>query len=269
MKDNETFADKAENVDAATEETVTAQSEGTEEAADTSETKEKTYTEDEVNAIIGKRLARNTAKLRKEYEAKYGELESVLRAGTGKEDLEEMTDTFREYYQSKGIQMSPKPTYSNRDLDILAKAEADEIISAGYEEVVEETDRLARIGADKMTARERAVFQTLAAHRQNEEKSRELSKLGVSREVYESEQFKEFASKFNAKTPVTEIYGLYAKMQPKKEIETMGSMTNTGTGETGVKDFYTREEALRFTRSDLDKNPKLVDAIERSITKWK
>ena len=44
---------------------------------------EKTYTESQLNEIVGKRLARNSAKIRKEYERKYGELENVLKAGTG------------------------------------------------------------------------------------------------------------------------------------------------------------------------------------------
>ena len=37
----------------------------------------KTYTQEEVDEIVGNRLARNTAKIRKEYDKKYGKLESV------------------------------------------------------------------------------------------------------------------------------------------------------------------------------------------------
>ena len=48
----------------------------------------------------------------------------------------------------------------------------------------------------------------------------------------------------------------------------MGSMKNS-TGEEGtVKDFYTRDEALQFTKKDLDKNPALYKAIEASMLKW-
>ena len=70
----------------------------------------KTYTQEEVDEIVGNRLARNTAKIRKEYDKKYGKLESVLRAGTGKEDVAEMTDAFTKFYESKGIQI-PKERY--------------------------------------------------------------------------------------------------------------------------------------------------------------
>ena len=52
----------------------------------------KTYTQEEVNAIVGKREARTRAKIEKEYQSRYGALEGVLRAGTGKQSVEEITD---------------------------------------------------------------------------------------------------------------------------------------------------------------------------------
>ena len=243
-----------ENVEQTTEETV--------------EQPVKTYTEDEVNQIVGKRLARREAKIRKEYNRKYGELENVLRAGTGVEDVEGMTSTFRDFYQKKGIQIPTEPTYSNRDIEVLARAEADEIISAGLEEVIEEVDRLADLGAENMSPRERAVFKTLAEYRQNAERGRELSKIGVTEDVYTSKEFKDFAGKFSANTPVAEIYDIYAKTQPKKEIRTMGSMKTNSQPDNGVKEFYTFEEASRFSQKEINSNPKLYDAIVRSMQKW-
>ena len=228
----------------------------------------KTYTQEELNEIVGKRVARNSAKIRKEYERKYGDLESVLRAGTGKENVEEMTNTFRDFYQGKGIQMPTKPTYSARDLEVLANAEADEIIKAGFEEVVEEVDRLAALGTNNMNQREKAVFKALAEYRQNTEKQNELAKIGVTADVYNSKDFKEFASKFSSSTPVTEIYSIYNKMQPRKEVHTIGSMKNNTSTEGAVKDFYTRDEALKFTKKDFDKNPALFKAVEKSMLKW-
>ena len=93
----------------------------------TEEVVEKTYTQSEVDEIVGKRLARNSAKIRKEYDKKYGDLENVLRAGTGKESVEDITDTFAEFYKSKGIKLYEKPNYTDKDIEVLAKAEADEI----------------------------------------------------------------------------------------------------------------------------------------------
>ena len=228
----------------------------------------KTYTQEEVDELVGKRLARNTAKIRKEYERKYGELESVLKAGTGKEDVVEMTDTFKKFYESKGIKIPTQPSYSDRDISVLAKAEAEEIIKGGFDDVVDEVDRLADIGIGNMSAREKEVFKVLAEYRKAEEESRELSKLGVTKEVYASEEFRDFASQFNPNTPITKIYEIYKKMQPKKEITTMGSMKNSTPANETVKDFYTREEAMKFTKKDFDKNPELFKAVERSMLKW-
>lgn len=228
----------------------------------------KTYTQEEVDEIVGNRLARNTAKIRKEYDKKYGKLESVLRAGTGKEDVAEMTDAFTKFYESKGIQIPKEPTYSSRDIEILAKAEAGDIIKSGLDDVIEEVDRLADIGLNNMTAKEKAVFKELAEYRKTAEQGRELSKLGVTEDVYTSKEFKDFASKFASGTPVTEIYEIYNKMQPRKEVRTAGSMKNATQTDTGVKDFYTRDEALQFTKKDFDKNPALYKAVEKSMLKW-
>lgn len=232
----------------------------------------KTYTEEEFNQkldeVLGKKIARREAKIRKEYEAKYGNLESVLKAGTGKEDVVEITDTFKKFYEGKGIQIPTQPTYSDRDIAVLAQAEANDIIKAGLEEVVEEVDRLADIGLANMNPREREVFKTLAEYRRNAEQGKELSKLGVTEDVYTSKEFKDFASKFSSNTSITEIYKIYEKMQPKKEVRTMGSMRTNIPQDNGVKDFYSYEEAMKFTKKDFDNNPELYKAVQRSMTKW-
>ena len=261
MNENENLVlDDTENV-----ETVTTEENTGEEQV---EIPVKTYTQEEVDEIVGKRLARNTAKIRKEYSKKYGDLENVLKAGTGKDNVVELTDTFRSFYEQKGRHIPSEPTYSGRDIEVLAKAEADDIISAGFEEVVEEVDRLAELGIENMSAREKQVFKELAEYRQNAERSNELSKLGVTEDVYNSKEFKDFASKFGTNTTITEIYEIYNKMQPKKEVRTMGSLKNNTTNDTGVKDFYTRDEALKFTKKDFDNNPELFKAVEKSMLKW-
>ena len=249
--ENENFVEQTENVEQTTEQTP------------------KTYTQEEVDAIVGKAKARAKAKVEKDYQRKYGGLEEVLKAGTGKESVEEMTDTFAEFYRGKGINIPQKPDYSAKDIEVLARAEANEIISSGYEDVVEEVDRLTAVGAANMTAREKALFKVLAEHRQSAERSHELNKIGVTEDVYNSQEFKDFAGKFNPNIPITDVYNIYKQTQPKKEIKTMGSMTNHNSGDKGVKDFYTRDEALKFTKKDFDDNPALFAAVEKSMLKWK
>lgn len=221
------------------------------------------FTQEEVNEIVGNRLARREAKIRKEYDRKYGELETVLKAGTGKETVEEMTETFADFYQSKGIQLPQKPNYSDRDIEVLARAEADDIIRSGYEEVVEEVDRLNSMGIQNMTAQDKALFRTLAEYRNSAERGLELRKLGVTEDVYDSKEFKEFAGKFSASTPIRDIYDIYQKTQPRKEHRTMGSMKQTP--QTRVKDYYTPDEIERLTEDDLD-DPQVWEAVRRSMT---
>ena len=235
----------------------------------TTEQTPKMFTQDEVNEIVGKAKARTRAKVEKETERKYSSLMDTLRAGTGKETVEEVEDTFRQFYQKKGITLKQKPTYSDADIEVLAAAEAADIIRSGYEEVVEEVDRLTEKGIANMTAREKAVFKTLAEHRQSAERGKELAKIGVTEDVYKSKEFADFAAQFNASTPITKVYDIFSKTQPKKEIKTMGSMRNSDSGDDGVKDYYTPEEARRFTKRDFDKNPALFAAVEKSMLKWK
>lgn len=254
--------DGTENVDT----TTTEENVGTQETV--TEPAPKTYSQEEVNEIVKRRNARTEAKIRKEYEEKYGDLESVLKAGTGQNDVAEMTSAFRDYYESKGIQIPVRQEFSDHDIEVLARAEAEDIIKAGYDDVVEEVDRLANIGLENMRPREKKLFETLAEHRVNAETGRELSKIGVTEDVYTSKEFREFSKKFSSATPPREIYEIYSKMQPKKEVQTMGSMKSSTQAETGVKDFYSYEEAVKFSKEDFDRNPALYKAVQKSMLKW-
>lgn len=247
MEENENFVTEevTENVETTTEEIPAV----------------KTYTQEEVDAIVGKRLARKEARIRKEYDREYGELVEVLKAGTGKENVGEMTDTFRDFYEKKGIPINKKPDYSEKDIEVLARAEAAEFINAGYEEVVEEVDRLAN--TKNLTARDKALFKVLAEHRQNEERTRELSSIGVTEDVINSAEFKDFASKFNSNIPMKDVYDIYRKTKPQKDIKTMGSMKQVQ--DRGVKDYYSPEEIERLTMEELD-DPKVWEAVRRSMT---
>lgn len=257
MENNETFVaeEVTENVAQPTEEAVVEPA--------------KVFSQEDLNAAVGKAKARERAKITKQFERKYGRLEEVLKAGTGKESVEEVTDTFEQFYQKKGIQFPTKPAYSDSDIEVLANADAAEIIRGGYEDVVEEVDRLADIGVANMTPREKVLFKALADYRNNTERIKELTKIGVAEDVYESKDFKDFAGKFNATTPIRDIYDIYKKTIPKKDIKPMGSMKNN-TNENGmVKDFYTPDEARSFSRKYLDEHPDVYKAIVDSMPKWK
>lgn len=232
----------------------------------------KTYTEDEVNQIVGKKIARNNAKWEKKLDrelSSHRELTDVLKAGTGKSNVEELTQMFGEHYKDRGVDIPERKGYSSREIEILANAEAEEIINGDYEDVIEEVNRLKGLG-DRMSAKDKALYSRITEHLRNTEMENELVKIGVAEEEYKSDEFKAFAKKFTKDTPITEIYNIYASTKPKKDYKVMGSVKNQMTHQDNtVKEYYTPEEARRFSKSDYDKNPALLKAVENSMSKWK
>lgn len=246
-----------ENENLVTEEDVT---ENVEQTTEETQPTVKTYTQEEVDSIVGKAKARTRAKIEKEKDREYGELINTLKAGTGKESVEELNTTFRDFYEQKGIDIPKRDEYSTHDIQVLAKVEAEEIIRS--EEAEEEFERLEKLGS-KMNAREQATFKLLAEHLQNRQRSQELAQIGVTEDVYNSQEFKDFSSKFNPNTPIADIYDIYNKTKPRKQYQTIGSMKQGQ--ESKVKDYYSPEEIERLTEEDLD-DPKVWEAVRRSMT---
>lgn len=236
---------------------------------------EKIYTQAEFDAKLDegyrKKIGRKEAKIRKEYDDKYGELIGVLQKGTGEQDVKKITQSFKQFYEGKGVDVSSKqPNYSEKDIAVLAKAEAQDIIDSGIEEVADEVDRLAKLGVENMSARDKAVFMALREHQRNTERNNKLAELGVTEDIYNSKDFQDFAAMFTSNTPIEKILNLFNNQtKPKKEIKTMGSVKNNNSDNGTVKDFYSYEEASKFTKADFDKNPKLYEAVQNSMRKWK
>lgn len=226
---------------------------------------EKTYSKEELSDRIDKAVRRREAKLRREYEEKYGRLETVLSAGMQTNDISEITNQFEDFYTKKGIAIPQQPNYSESDLRILANAEAEDIISSGYDDIVEEVDRLADKGVDKMTPREKIVFQRLASERQKQESEKELASIGVGKEALEDSEFKEFAKKLNPDLSIKDQYELYSKFKPKPKVEQIGSMKNNTPSKT--KDYYTPDEVDRLTKEQL-RDPKVMEAVDNSMKIW-
>ena len=268
MEDNnELVTDVTENVEQATEELVDgakAEVEGQEPTQNVEQPK--MYTKEEVDEIklrYGKRVER---KVSKDFEKKYGRLENVLKAGTGEDDLEKVTDTFTDFYTKKGIQIPNAPQFSQRDMEYLAERDAKEIIDSGYEEVVDELNRLSEIGIDNMNQSDKVVFLKLKQEADRIANEKELKSIGISELPAD---FDDFANKLNPSLSLKEKYEMYTKLNPKKKGEVIGSMKNTDTSNKGVKEYYSFEEASKFTRADFDANPELFKAVCDSMTKWK
>lgn len=259
----------AENVETVSTEEMTGQEVQTEQVEQQSEKPaEKLYTQEEVDKMMGERVARERRKMRKESEQereKYSELESVLRAGTGEEDVEKITEAFRDHYQSRGVKIPEKPAFNNNDIETLAKADAAEIILLGLDEVVDEVEKMAQKGVQNMTPREKLTFKALCEHRKAQEGRNELAKLGIKGDVYDSKEFQEYAAMFNSQTPITKIYEMYAKTNAP-QVEKIGSLKNGGGPEE--KTFYTPDEVDKLTDKDLE-NPVIRERVRKSMFDWK
>lgn len=267
FEENENLVNETENVEQTTEEIV----EGTDVETSEEVAKEEpvqTFTMEQVNEMIAKKLARKENKIRREYENKYSRLETVLNTGLGTESVEEATEKLSGFYKQKGINIPDAPKYSDKEIEVLANAEADDIISGGYDEIVEEVDRLANIGLENMSDRDKKVFSKLASERTRLEQEKDLASIGVSSEMVEDKAFKDFASKLNPNLSLKEKYEMYTQFNPKPKGKPIGSMKGNISKDNGVKDFYTYEESLQFTKEDLDRNPELFAALEKSMLRW-
>lgn len=222
-----------------------------------------TFTKEQVDEMIAKKLARKEAKIRREYENKYSRLETVVNTGLGTSNVEESTKKLEEFYKRKGIQIPSAPTYSERETELLANGEANDIINAGFDEVVEEVDRLAGIGVENMSQRDKILFTKLASYRQNVEQENDLRSLGISKDEINSQDFKDYASKLNPNLSLKEKYEMYSQVKPKRNIKQIGSVKNTMASK--VKDHYTQEEISKLTLDELD-DPQVWEAVRKSMT---
>lgn len=230
----------------------------------------KTFTQEEVDKMIQKRLARKEREYQKEL-SKYKNVESVLNAGLGTESIDEADTKLRDFYKEQGVELPApvKPGLSDDELQYLGQKDANDILELGLEEAEEEANRLAQKGYQNLNPREEAEFNKLAQTLTYEKQKKELKSIGADTKILESKEFQDFKNQFNVGADIKNIYNLYSKTSQSKEnknIEKIGSMKNNPSNE--IKDFYTYEESLKFTREDFDKNPELFKAVENSMTKW-
>ena len=269
FEENEDLVQETENtVEQPAEEVVEDVVEETEGETETTEEQEKVYTEDEFNQrlddLLAKKLARKTAKLEKEYKKKYSKLENVLNAGLGTSNVEEATQQLTDFYKEQGVDIpTTEATFSEREIDVLAKAEADDIISLGYDEIKDESDRLAKIGVDNMSPRDKKLFSYLATERKRIEEEKELNSIGVNKDMLNDEEFNKFRDNLNPELSLKDQYEMYLKLKPKKQTKKIGSMKNGATAK--VKDYYSPDEIERLTDEELD-NPEVWEAERKSMT---
>lgn len=236
---------------------------------ETIEVKAKLYDDDDLDKILARKMARREAKLQKEFEqklSKYKNTEEILKVGLGTKDIDETNSQLTDYYKAQGLTLPEqvKQGLSDKEIEILARAEAEDIIEDGIEEMTKEANLLANKGYANLTIKERVIFNTLAGKLDFENKKKELSKIGVTTDILEDKGFKEFANKFSIKTDIKEVYELYSRKEPAKVVKPIGSMVSIETNK--VKDFYTYDEMKSLTQKDYD-NPQIMKAVELSLEK--
>ncbi len=224
-------------------------------------------TEEDINKLVDRRVARKMSKLEEDYDrrmADYNDTKAILEAGLGTSDIKEANQKLREFYRGEGYEVPDyKPTYTKRENKILAEAEANEFIEDGYDAMLNEANKLAAKGYDNMDEREKIIFTKLGEKLTAENDKKALRQLGAKEDLINDENFKEFRNQFKSNTPMEKIYALYKGIQPKTKVENPGSMKNTPTKE--AKDRYTDEEIANLTLDDLDK-PGVFEAVRKSMT---
>lgn len=238
----------------------------------------KMLTEQEANDLAEKiakereaRAYRKAEREKREEFKAYEELANLLRAGTGKSDLSEIKNDFANFYKNEGIEIPDNRRISEREEKILAKADAEEIIGLGEDEVNRVANEIYNKPLDKRTLREKEIFDILGRHAIQERARKELIQKGVDEKVLDDNSFKNFASKFNISTPLSEIYDVYQRVNNKEVIQKEKPASPGSVRDTQVqkeKDFYTPEEVDALTDADYDKNPKLIDIVKKSMLKW-
>lgn len=224
--------------------------------------------QERLNELIQRRVSAKERSVREEYDKKYSKIDNVLKYGLQANDIDDAADKLKQYYEDNGITIPDvaEQRYSQDDLMKLAKIDADEISDMGIDEVIEETERLSKKGADNMSAREKLTFKFLAEKRSEYETKSELLKNGAKKEIYESKEYREFAKKFEgSKFSPREIYDFYKEKQPKDEVKPLGSMANNSNNKN--QRLYTPEQAAQLSKEELD-NPEIFKAVQESMKHW-
>ena len=226
----------------------------------------RTFTQEEVDEIVKRRLARKERDFQKEL-SKYKSTEEVLKAGLEAEDISEAEEKLRDFWTKEGIKLPDRvqPGLSDDELMMLGNGDADGFIKDGMKVMEEEADRLASKGYQNLNLREKTEFNKLVETIHSERDKTELLKLGAKEELLSDKSFIDFRKKFTTDVPITEIYDMYMKNNKTKTAkDNPGSMKNSDVSST--KDYYTAEEIAKLTDEQLE-DPKVWDAVRKSMTK--
>lgn len=224
--------------------------------------------------IVETRLIRDRIKRERENAsqmAKYHELENIMKTALEADNLDDVITKSKSFYKEQGINIPEtinNSSLSKRDEEVLAQADAKEIISLGKAEMEYEANRIANIPESERSIREQTIFNEVCRELVNLNDIDALKEKGYDTEVLENKDFLSFREQFNLNTPVSKIYEMYQSIKGTKPVQPKSpGSAKTNNSNNEIKDYYTPEEVRKFTEEDLD-NPKLMEAIDRSMLLW-
>lgn len=231
--------------------------------------------EERANRLLEEKISDRLAKDRSIRErdlqkklSKYQRLENIMKAGLGVENIDDAISKSTEFYENQGINIPQESQYGEREEKILAKADAEEIIDLGKSEMEAEANRIAGIPESQRTLRDKTMFDIICKRLIDVNAVEELKSKGYDTDILNDSKFNEFREQFTVSTPISTVYDLYKQVngQKAKQPNSPGS-AKSNNSDNEIKEYYTPEEVRQFTEEDLD-NPKLMQAVERSMQLW-
>lgn len=225
------------------------------------------YTQEEVNSMIKDRLDRFKKK-EKENLRKYEYLESIVKTGTGTDNLDDAIKETVDFYKGNGLEIPEYSAYSEDDERILGQARANEFIKSGYEEMEAEANRIASIPREQRSVRETEEFNILGAELTRRNNIRELKSKGYDSNVLETDEFKKFSNQFNNQTDISKIYEMFTKLNGNKvEKPYSPGSAKSNAQVKQIKDYYSPDDFDKLTDEDLN-NPKIMEIVDKSRLQW-
>lgn len=203
--------------------------------------------------------------------SKLKQLQNVIMTGLGVENLDEAISKSSEFYKNQGINIpeyKQNLSYSERDEQILAYADAKEIIECGMQEMEKEANRIASIPSNKRTTRENTIFNELCKELVNRKDIEKLKSKGYDTEMLKDKNFIDFRQQFTINTPVEKIVDIYKQVNNFKveKPKSPGSAKSTTTVKQ-IKDYYSPEDFDKLTDEELN-NPKIMEVVDKSRLQW-
>lgn len=245
--------EEVQEVEQENEEVLEVQKDDVQEAENSNQDAENNKEDEQkrIDHIVETRLKRERRNIEKDNKELY-EIEGILKAGLGVETRADMIAQLKEFYGDKVANQQYQASPNERDEKILAKADADEVIELGLNEMETEANRIASIPEAERSIREQTMFNTLCEAIIEQRQVNELKDKGIKTEILEDKDFKEFKNKFAFNTPISDIYEMYSKLN-SKPIEKPASAGSAKSESGKVGEVFSAERINSMTPQELMK----------------